>query len=441
MTNELEERNRKRKARRTRKRLLSFLAFILLLIYIPALWNWVFSVNYEVGVIKTATLEIKVPLKGVMIRKETVLKSPGNGIIIPSIQYGDRVANGSEVAAYIQSDVREVVDNYRQMEIEILKRVVAEFDNAAGSERALWENAIETQINKLTELSNSNDMSDADSVRNAVDRVLEARARYMLDNGASSSLKNEKSELDRLRNSIEKSVSSIYASASGIVSYHCDGYEGTFTPENRNSISLEQIDQVLETQVTSDKFLTPAEISVAADDSFGKLVLNDEGWITFAIPEKQGKEVAVLYEKAELEGRQIKFDIELEGAIDRFPVILEQVAESSDGLVEITAKMNMLIEQTMDLRGVTGSLIMQSVTGMKVPLRSLFNVNPVDDTADIAIVEMNKAKFLRIQIIGRQDAYAIIENLDPTDTERSVKAFDIYLVNPKNVVEGQVIEK
>ena len=74
-------------------------------------------------------------------------------------------------------------------------------------------------------------------------------------------------------------------------------------------------------------------------------------------------------------------------------------------------------------------------------LKSLFNINTVDNTADIAVVEMDKAVFKRVRIIGQQDTYAIIENLDPTKEKENVNVFDIYLINPKNIVEGQVVDK
>ena len=54
---------------------------------------------------------------------------------------------------------------------------------------------------------------------------------------------------------------------------------------------------------------------------------------------------------------------------------------------------------------------------------------------------MDKAKFVRVKIVARQDSNAIIENIDTTDTENCVNIFDVFLVNPKNVVEGQVIER
>lgn len=442
MGNELEDKIKKRKARRNRKRLLSFLGFILLLIYIPAVWNWAFSNNYEIGVLKTATLEIKVPIQGMMIRKELTIKSPGDGIIIPSLQYGDRAAKGDVIASFIKTDTRDVVENYRQMEIEILKRVVSEFDSSSGSERELWQETIEKQIEKLTELSNTGDMSTAASVRNVVDHILESKARTMLESdNVKSSLKSEKQELERLRSSIDQSVNNLNSSVPGIVSYYTDGYEETIIPEERYDVTIKKINEILEQKDSANNLPAPPEIGVKKDQIFGKIVSNYESWITFYVPEDEGKELSVLFEKAKLNNEVLSFDLELEGLNDRIPITLEKIGEQKDGFLKITARMTKFIERTMNLRAVTGNILVQNVTGMKVPLRSLFDENPVDNTADIAIVIMDKAVFKRVQIVGREDSYAIIENIDASDAEKRVNIFDIYLVNPKNIIEGQVIEK
>ncbi len=442
MINELEEKSKKRKIKRTRRRLFSLLGFVLLLIYIPAIWKWVFSVNHEINVIRTATIEMKAPIEGLFIRKELLLKSPGTGVLFPTIQNGERVAKGNEVASYIKSSLREVVESYRQSEIDILKRVVVELDNYSGTDREIWESALETQIARFSEIANKGDLSDAKDIRMSIDRVLEARARSMLEsNSASDNLKNEKLELERLRNNVKKSVNSIYSTQSGVVLYNCDGLEETYSYELRNSITKEDISKVLLENSSLEKTLTPSEINVVENEAFGKLIENDEAWIVFSIPEKQGKDITIMFEKAKLDNKEIIMDIELDGIQERIPAALEKVGEENAGVQIITARMSRMIEKTMDFRGFKGNLIINSVTGMKVPLRSLINLNTVDDTADIAIVEMDKAKFVRVKIIARQDSNAIIENIDTTDTENSVNIFDVFLVNPKNVVEGQVIER
>ena len=440
--NELEERIKKRRERRNRRRLFSFLGFILVIIYIPAIWNWAFSANYEIGAIKTATLEIKVPIKGVLIRNEILMKPPGDGVVIPEIQNGERVAKGKTVASYIEAGTREVVENYRQTEIEILKRVVAEFDNSAGAERELWEERIEKQIAKLADIANTGDLSGAGSIRSAVDNVLEAKAVYLLEgNDLNGSLKSEKQELERLKSSLKKSVTDINSSSSGVVSYYFDGFEEAYTLDNRTQVTLEQIDEVLAAGSLTNNWLTPAEILAKRDQNFCKIISNNEAWITFYLPSKQGKEIALSFEKAKMENKELSYGLELEGESEHIPLILEDVQEMKDGFTIITARMTKYIEKTMNFRGFTGNLVLQSVTGMKVPIRSLFNENTVDHTADIAVVEMNKAVFKRVQIAGTQDSYAIIENIDATDAEKCVNVFDIYLVNPKNVAEGQVVEK
>ena len=68
--------------------------------------------------------------------------------------------------------MRDIVENYRQMEIELLKRVISEYETSAGSERKIWEEAIERQISKLADYANSGDLSDIGSVRNSMDRIL-----------------------------------------------------------------------------------------------------------------------------------------------------------------------------------------------------------------------------------------------------------------------------
>lgn len=442
MTNELEERKKRRRARRIRRRFLSFLGFVLLLVYIPALWNWFFSVNYEIAAISISTLEIKEPVNGLIIRNETPVKSPGTGILIPSIQYGEKVGKGNEIVSFIKSDMKDIVENYRRMEVEILKRVVSEFDSTAGAERHVWENAIETQIAKLTEISDTGDLSDANSVRNTIDKILEAKARYMLeDRTIMLKMGKEKEELDRLRSSIQKSVISVTSPISGIVSYHYDGYEEIYTPESRFSVTIDNIHEAVEMGINNDNWLTPVEINGVMDEYFCKVIANDEAWMVFGISEEKGEEIRIEFEKAKLNGRNIQYEIEIEGVDQRIPVFIESIGEKENGLVKITGRFTRYIEKIMNIRGFKGNLLLQNVTGMRVPLRSLFNINTVDNTADIAVVEMDKAVFKRVRIIGQQDTYAIIENLDPTKEKENVNVFDIYLINPKNIVEGQVVDK
>ena len=110
---------KKKKKKRNRRRLFSLLVLVLMMIYLPALWNLLFSSNSEIAVIKTATLEVTTPLSGVIIRKEQLLISPGSGILIPTVSYGEKVGANQEVATLISKEMKDLVENYRQMHIEL----------------------------------------------------------------------------------------------------------------------------------------------------------------------------------------------------------------------------------------------------------------------------------------------------------------------------------
>lgn len=442
MTNEIEERRKKRIIRRRRRRLFSLLALVLLLVYIPAVWKWLFSSSHEIGVVRTSTIEVKAPIEGVIVRNEMLLTSPGTGIIIPTVQNGERVAKASEVASYIQSNMKDVVEGYREMEADILRRVVSYLGDLTGVQREVWDSAIETQVDRLTEASNSGDLSDAEDIRERVNRVLESRARAILDNSSNQDkLLSEKQELDRLKSNVDKTVQSLSSPESGIVSYHCDGLEGVFSVESLNNLSVEDIKKAVDENKIKEKSLTPSEINAKADEPYAKLIFNDKAWIVFLVPEKQGEEISILHQKARLNDSYLSSQIELDGINERIPVVIEQVYDKENGFCKVIAYMDKMIEKTMDYRGTKGNLVVESVTGMKVPLRSLFNINSVDDTADICLLDMDRAKFVRVRIVARQDNYAIIESIDVTDAKQSVNIFDVYLINPKNVEEGQVIDK
>lgn len=429
-----------KKRRRKSRRFFGFLVLVLTMIYMPALWNWLFSSNIEIGVIKTDTMEVKAPIKGVFVRKEQLLASPGSGILIPTVSYGQKVGVNQEIATLIDRQMLDVVESYRQMELELLKRVIKEYESFYGSERKVWEEAIEKQASRLAEYSNSGNLAALESVRNSMDSILEARARTILDNlDSSSKFKTEKEELARLKNSRAKSVQSIKSPASGVVSYYCDGFE-SWTPDDRYRLTVKDIEEALVAESSAESWITPADMEVKADEYYGKLVTNDQAWLVFYISGDMAAELKVRYEKAEMNEKQLELQVELDGLNTRVPVLIEGFGGSDGDRSIVVACLNSYIELTMELRGVTGYLVLQSVTGMKVPVESLVNVNSVDQTADIIIIEMNRARYRRVRILARQDYYAIIENLSDTAQDELVNTFDLYIVDPRNIEEGQVID-
>ena len=83
------------------------------------------------------------------------------------------------------------------------------------------------------------------------------------------------------------------------------------------------------------------------------------------------------------------------------------------------------VERLMEKRKFTGQLILQNLSGMKVPLKSLYNINSVDQTADIGMNVLNRSRINRVKILGTQNSWAIIENTPQTKPDLQISVFDL----------------
>ena len=124
---------------------------------------------------------------------------------------------------------------------------------------------------------------------------------------------------------------------------------------------------------------------------------NNDGRLVY-ISKDMAKELQVMFEKQQMNEKQLELQVELDGMNQRIPVVIEGFGENDGSKCVVIASMTRYIELTMDMRGVTGKLILQSVSGMKVPLESLVNINSVDQTADIIVIDMSKARYRRVRI-------------------------------------------
>jgi hypothetical protein len=103
----------------------------------------------------------------------------------------------------------------------------------------------------------------------------------------------------------------------------------------------------------------------------------------------------------------------------------------------VSIKINKSQYETSGLRIVNIELIKNDYHGLKVSLKSLQNINLDEMKAEIVLVKAGCADIRPVRITGMNEEYAIIET---ADMKNSVNLYDLYVVNPENIEEGQVIE-
>ena len=113
-------------------------------------------------------------------------------------------------------------------------------------------------------------------------------------------------------------------------------------------------------------------------------------------------------------------------------------SEPMEGKYIIAIEVDKALSETVGLRKISVDLIKSYYNGLKVPVHSLRNIDEKNKIADIFLVKANRAKNAKVQIVGINNEFAIIS--DPgIKFNDGVSLYSSYIVNSKNVEEGQII--
>lgn len=405
------------------------LLFLFVLLYMPALWNWIFHDGIDTEVLNTGLLDMRIPLEGVFVREEIAIKSPGDGIIISKVNQGERVPNKFTIAHMVDKNSRQTLERIEKMEKEVIRHAIEENPGIIDG-NSDFRNKIQNEVNKLTKPAISKTMEPVREIKTALEQLLNKRNKEIfLAKGDKLYLQNEKDELNHLKDLINENAVEIKAEFSGLVMWD-DAYDEKYSPENMEQLTPEDLSHNSKNKEKEVKYINSGEYFTAAENQvIARLVNNEKTWFVCMLDAKKAEQI-----------KQNKtFRLKIEGMDRHFPCTVESVIPEGDKIRVILA-VTQLVEETVHLRSAKADLIINSIKGLKVPSRSLTNINIYDNTADIILVRLNRAVIKRVRIIAQQDGIAIISALPDTKETDPVRIFDIFVVNPQNISEGQVIE-
>lgn len=231
-------------------------------------------------------------------------------------------------------------------------------------------------------------------------------------------------EKNNLQKRINANTQDITTSISGVISYMIDGYEDFLTPEGISELSLKDIENIEAKGVQKDI----EEIGVEAGKPFAKVITDIEYFLIMTLDAKSAKEYKV---DDDIKIRLSEFDKVITG--DVF-----YRSNNMEGKNILSVKVSNALSETAALRELNIDLIKSQYSGLKVPLRSLRNLDMKNKTAEICLVKANRARFVKVEVVGKNEEFAIIENIDSTKGY-SVSLYSSYIVNPVNIEEGQTI--
>lgn len=367
----------------------------------------------------TYSMTEDVPFEGVFLRDETVVYSPGSGVLDYEHSDGSKVGKSSVIARRYRSEA----DIERRREIEKISEeidVLTDAQKLAGTDNNQLEN-ISSQINEhhsmILESLISGDYAAAQDQETAMLGVLSKREISRGDvsgyDGRIAVLRSRSAELQSM---LSGEVTEIYADNTGYFVSSVDGYEGKLQMSDSGSITADQIDDVIAKPDLGKSY-----------GAVGKLIA-DYRW-----------RVAAVIKSEQLFGCYEGSTVTLRVRSDPTPIEAEIVSITDSGRGNGTSvyvfECDTLTSSVASGRTAQFKYIVNSYGGLRVS-RSALRFNE-DQERGVFVVVSGKLVFKKINVEYWGDDYLICTQEEDGDY---LKLYDKIVTEGKDLYEGKVVE-
>jgi len=407
----------------------SFIVLMFLLLYIPSVLHWITEKNISTDYLRNGIIEISVNADGIIIRDEKVFNSPFDGKYIPEVGEGEKVAAGGRIATVMTASSVELLDELENYNQRIIKAQIEKNKNREffSEDIEKLDNEISKKIKVIVNETNNNSLYKMEQLKSDIDMLVQKKAEiYGGRSTADTYIEQLKNERELLQRRIKDDTKGEFSTFPGIVSYVIDGLEEELNPSAIDKLTVEY----LENLKISVADVNANMRNVSAGQPYVKVIDNMKCYL--AIPVKADKAKAF---EVGMKPRVRIYDIdkEIKGTI-------KHISQEENGKVLIVVEIDRCIDETSGIRKVNIDLIKDSYEGLKVPIRSLMDVDPENNKAKIILVKANYASIREVEIVAASDEYAIIKSADDSG-KNGVSLYDTYIINPQNIEEGQIIDK
>jgi len=405
----------------------ALMIFLFLLMYIPSLFHWIYGKDIPTDIIRSGIVEDSFNVDGFIIRDEELIESPFEGKYIPEVGEGEKVPAKCKVATILKDTSAKDLEKLSELDSKILQlqKEKSEKEGLFSQDLIKLENNISEKVVSIAVACNENNYDKLEDVRDEIDDIIHKRAEILGSMGTSDS------EIDALklqRNNLQAQINSgtkqIYGNSPGIISYNVDGFEKLFNPKDIGSLKAHDIIEL------SKKEIKPlADIgNVQINKPFAKIIKGIYMYIVVAMDKKKAD---MLYL-----GNNVNIRInDINKVVNAVPT---SISEPDGDYCTVVFRTDKALSDTTFLRKVNIDVIKNSYEGLEVSNKSLFDVSPDGKKAKIVLVKFNETSIRNVRIIGRNGEFAIITS---DDKDKQVSLYDIYVINPTNIKEGQLIIK
>lgn len=405
----------------------TFLLVVFMLLYIPSGYFWLVKNNVSMDYIRYGTIEDYINTNAVILRDSVIFESPIDGVSIAEFDEGDKIPANSTIVSVLSSSGASLIAELAQKEEQVI-RALSEKVSASSEfskEISKLEKEIGEKLKLITEATRKNTFGEIIKYEAEINALVQEKAGILGDSTETDAyVSSLKSEINVLKTKIANSRKNIISGSSGIVSYILDDYEKILNMDYASKLTPAFFNTILA------KGNPPAYIENNVEE--GTPVAKLTGDLSCRISVCLSIKDAYKFEEG---GKfRIRFnDFQTECNAD-----LIFKSADTEGFQVLTFEINKYLSDLISRRTVNVDLILSSYSGKMIPVKSLADIDIVNKTAKVTLFKVNFASIRQVSIVGINKNYAIID--DGKGAGNNVELYDAYIIDPKNIVDGQEIK-
>lgn len=355
---------------------------------------------------------------GMVLRSETVLSQPVDGVVDYACEDGQRVSSGSVIARVYgnQSDVYRS-EEAKKLEERIAKLEACQESQGGSMDAKTLEQQIEKEIVKLTrEGADGNVANAAQEADNLELLLLQRRLLLREVTSLEPQIAQLQQELEELRAGISQSTQSIYAPQAGYLVRKVDGFEGELPLADKYSCTAADLKPLLERE---EQVSSVVGFNAKLVDQF----LVD---LAFVVPAADVEDLEV--------GKtvQLKFAFALDESMTATIKYISS-EEGSDRVLILRCKE--LPYELLSQRKHTVQIIKKSYSGLRINNDAIRMDE--EGTPGVYAVIGNLLTFKPIEILHPGPNYTIVK-MD-NETKGSLLLYDEVVVQGKELYDGKIV--
>lgn len=412
----MKEENIKENGKVNKKRLIIYITFFLILIYMMFAVYLLISQPIDKVTVENGTLYLEETDIGYVIRQEVVVKGNNYKNGMEQIKSeGEKTAKGDSIYRYYSKNEEQLKTQISELDNQIQEALEGQTE-LFSSDIKLLEGQLDEKIELL---SKTTDMSKIAEYKKQINDLVVKKAKAAGESSAAGSyLKQLYSQRAKLEEQLNSGAEYITAPISGIVSYKVDGLEETLITNNFSTLNKGFLESLN---------LKTGQL-IATNDECGKIIDSSKCYIATISSSEEAKN-AKLDDKVQVRLSNNK-------VID---AIISYVSQESEEETLIILEINEQISELANYRKVSFDLIWWSSSGLKVLNQAIVEENGVN------YVVRNRAGYLSkivVKVTRKNDKYSIVSNYNADDlkqlgfsteeinTMKKVSIYDELMLNP-----------